>query len=396
MSQEFLLKTPTAPASAKLDNANVAKQANKPETKNESSFSSALDKQVEQGDAPKKEPIEQAEASENTSSDKAEGKSADNEEDGNSLPENILAGNDPAETMQQSTDLIDADLDVAMSSGLKGEATTSSAKRVTTEHMLVAKVITSEDVTSESRHKNTSSIILGSDTILSAKGGSVEGLELDKKQQITSLRSDIFYALSKNKSAELATLDKLVTKDQTQQLTDRTERPDRSSASFSTATSLSGVSAAQASSIAQPILAVQPAIQSEAWSRVMSSRVVWMAREGVQEASLRLNPANLGSIEVKLTMHNEQANVLFIAQNAATRDALEQALPRLRESFEENGMQLADAEVADQEFEQAEDEHAAGEGIHQGNEPQSQTEIENEQATEIPEQELEVGLSLYA
>ena len=82
-------------------------------------------------------------------------------------------------------------------------------------------------------------------------------------------------------------------------------------------------------SVANPALSldIQPQLNSSAWGKVMSSRVVWMAREGVQQAELRLNPANLGPVEVRLTMQNDQTNVTFIASNAAARDALEQALP---------------------------------------------------------------------
>ena len=119
---------------------------------------------------------------------------------------------------------------------------------------------------------------------------------------------------------------------------------------FSTTT---GVAApvAGAANVGSPALAldIQPQLNSAAWARVMSSRVVWMAREGVQQAELRLNPAHLGPVEVRLSMQNEQTSVTFIASNAAARDALEQALPRLRESFNENGLALNHAEVSHQE-----------------------------------------------
>ncbi|HAO25716.1 MAG TPA: hypothetical protein DCQ49_11630, partial [Methylophaga sp.] len=41
--------------------------------------------------------------------------------------------------------------------------------------------------------------------------------------------------------------------------------------------------------------------------------------------------------------------VTFVASNAAARDALEQALPRLRESFSDNGLALNHAEVSHQD-----------------------------------------------
>jgi len=155
--------------------------------------------------------------------------------------------------------------------------------------------------------------------------------------------------------------------------------------------------AIQGASVAQPVLAMQPSMQSQAWGKVLSSRVVWMAREGVQQAELRLNPANLGPVEVKLHMNNDQANVTFVAQNAATRDALEQALPRLRESFQENGMDLANADVSDQQTEQNDEEEnsnnsSTGAGM-------ASNELEGDDVNQndsMESNELEVGVSVFA
>ncbi|WP_292363625.1 flagellar hook-length control protein FliK, partial [Methylophaga sp. UBA1464] len=118
------------------------------------------------------------------------------------------------------------------------------------------------------------------------------------------------------------------------------------SATTGTATPVAGVASAGSPALS---LDIQPQLNNAAWARVMSSRVVWMAREGVQQAELRLNPAHLGPVEVRLSMQNEQTSVTFVASNAAARDALEQALPRLRESFSDNGLALNHAEVSHQD-----------------------------------------------
>jgi len=138
------------------------------------------------------------------------------------------------------------------------------------------------------------------------------------------------------------------------QLEPQTERSSATTLSnplvFSTTTGTAAPPVA-AATVGSPAVAldIQPQLNNAAWARVMSSRVVWMAREGVQQAELRLNPAHLGPVEVRLSMQNEQTSVTFIASNAAARDALEQALPRLRESFIENGLALNHAEVSHQE-----------------------------------------------
>jgi len=149
-----------------------------------------------------------------------------------------------------------------------------------------------------------------------------------------------------------------------------------------------------------PTLDIQPALQSKAWNRVLSSRVVWMASEGIQQAALKLNPANLGPVEVRLHLQNEQASVSFIAHNAATREALEQALPRLRESFVENGLELTDADVSDQASQEANED-----GSQNNNNKDSQgndvtaingNETSSEQAVTDVKQENELGVNVYA
>lgn len=149
-----------------------------------------------------------------------------------------------------------------------------------------------------------------------------------------------------------------------------------------------------------PSLDIQPSLQSKAWNRVLSSRVVWMATEGIQQAALRLNPANLGPVEVRLQVKNDQANVTFIAQNPATREALEQALPRLRESFAENGLDLAGADVSDQASHQAKEDEA-----QQNNNKASQNgdvtimtagENSTDQRVDSVEQNIKPGVNLYA
>lgn len=158
----------------------------------------------------------------------------------------------------------------------------------------------------------------------------------------------------------------------------------------------SGTGTALVSGQAALSLPVHPNMNNPVWAQVMSSRVVWMAKEGVQQASLRMNPATLGPVEVKLHVQNDQASVTFLAQQGATRDALEQALPRLRESFAENGIQLAHAEVGEHQHqqhersEQAEDRHIFAQASPQDDD------IDSEAVESVSSADISAGLSLYA
>ena len=88
------------------------------------------------------------------------------------------------------------------------------------------------------------------------------------------------------------------------------------------------------------------------WDVEVGNRLRWMVGQNNSGLELRLNPPELGSIEVKLATEGERTNVTFFAANPAAREALELALPRLREMFADSGMQLANADVSDQSLQQ--------------------------------------------
>ncbi|MFN3566679.1 MAG: flagellar hook-length control protein FliK, partial [Burkholderiaceae bacterium] len=79
----------------------------------------------------------------------------------------------------------------------------------------------------------------------------------------------------------------------------------------------------------------------------LANRVVFLAGERVQSAEIALTPADLGPLTVTIEMRGHEAQLFFGAAHAATRAAIEDALPRLREMFAGSGLQLADAQVGD-------------------------------------------------
>ena len=87
----------------------------------------------------------------------------------------------------------------------------------------------------------------------------------------------------------------------------------------------------------------QPAFTEE-----LSHRVLLFAGQRMHNAELSLTPADLGPIKVAIEIHGQEASLAFTAQHAATRTAIEDALPRLREMFAGQGLQLTQAQVGDQ------------------------------------------------
>ncbi|PCJ35246.1 MAG: hypothetical protein COA75_11495 [Cellvibrionales bacterium] len=94
------------------------------------------------------------------------------------------------------------------------------------------------------------------------------------------------------------------------------------------------------------------------WDVEVGNRIRWMVGQNNSGVELRLNPPELGSIEVKVATEGERTSVTLFAANPAAREALEAALPRLREMFAESGMQLANADVSDQSLQQQRDQLA--------------------------------------
>lgn len=86
----------------------------------------------------------------------------------------------------------------------------------------------------------------------------------------------------------------------------------------------------------------------DAWGDEFNQKVTWIATQHEQTAELHLNPPHLGPLDVVLNISGDQATALFTSPHAAVRDAVEQALPKLREMLADNGIMLGNAMVNDQ------------------------------------------------
>jgi len=399
MAQTFLLKTDVAIASTIISPKPMKSQAPASDDKAVESFSSALDKQSIQQD--KKTNKSDHDDKTVNPADKEENKAEiSDEKDGKILPkdDNVVAktektdGEDEAKVNDEITGIkTESTDDEALTASLNVVTKLQDPNALTLQEQKQEQERSSDikkAAGDNSKLPLAENVKLTSDILQANKVDvklTVQQAEAPEKKQ--SLRSDILNALLKKPNVEGEKLASAVdqkiaentslmpiskdglTEEQkiialannlklkgTLSTSSTLERNSSISTTQALSTALSSLTSSNAVSstavLAQPTLNLQPALQSEAWSRVLSSRVIWMAREGVQQASLKLNPANMGPVEVKLHMHNDQASISFIAQHAATRDALEQALPRLREGFQENGMELAHADVSQENFSQ--------------------------------------------
>lgn len=104
---------------------------------------------------------------------------------------------------------------------------------------------------------------------------------------------------------------------------------------------------------------IQVMPQHPQWAQQVGERISWMIGQGLQQADVRLNPPELGSLEIRIQVQGDQANVQFTSPHHSVRDALDAALPRLREMLEQSGLSLGDASVSSQSRGQHGDSRAA-------------------------------------
>jgi flagellar hook-length control protein FliK len=86
---------------------------------------------------------------------------------------------------------------------------------------------------------------------------------------------------------------------------------------------------------------------SQGWGQELEERVLWLFDRRQTAAELRLNPAELGSVEIRVRMEKESASISFVVQSASVREAVEGTLPRLRELLAESGVSLGRVDVAE-------------------------------------------------
>lgn len=89
-----------------------------------------------------------------------------------------------------------------------------------------------------------------------------------------------------------------------------------------------------------------PQVGSPGWDQALGQKVVWMVNGEQQSASLTLNPPDLGPLQIELKVANNQATANFTAGQQEVRQALESAMPKLREMLGEAGIQLGQANVS--------------------------------------------------
>lgn len=118
-----------------------------------------------------------------------------------------------------------------------------------------------------------------------------------------------------------------------------------------------GATTADTAAPAQVVLA-QP-LHDANFAPEMAARLSLLAADGVQQAELHLNPAEMGPVAVQIVVDGQQAQISFHSEQAETRAVLERGLPELAAALRDTGLTLSGGGVFQQ---QAREQGQGGQG----------------------------------
>ncbi|MGC4402951.1 flagellar hook-length control protein FliK [Methyloversatilis sp. MC4-4] len=93
-------------------------------------------------------------------------------------------------------------------------------------------------------------------------------------------------------------------------------------------------------------MTVATPVSQPGWADDVGHQISWLADQGMSKAELVLTPPHLGRIEITLEIGSDLSTAQFVSASPLVREALEQAMPRLREMLAEGGISLGEANVS--------------------------------------------------
>ena len=112
----------------------------------------------------------------------------------------------------------------------------------------------------------------------------------------------------------------------------------------------------------QPPLALTEATAAQQ----IKDRVMVQIQHKLQTAEVQLHPEELGSMQIKLNLQQDQLSVQFVVQQGAAKEALEQQMPKLRELLEQQGIALSEGQVEQRQSRSQQEQHSGRHGNHAG------------------------------
>lgn len=104
---------------------------------------------------------------------------------------------------------------------------------------------------------------------------------------------------------------------------------------------------------------IQLRVGHEGWGKMVSERVTWLATQKISFAELQLDPPELGPMQVRVNLSQDQASVSFVVSSPLVKESLDTQLFRLKDFFESQGMDLLNVDVRDNSQQQSSDNESS-------------------------------------
>lgn len=88
-------------------------------------------------------------------------------------------------------------------------------------------------------------------------------------------------------------------------------------------------------------------LQPEA-SNQLKEKMLMMVKDKVHTAEIRLDPSELGSMQIKINLQQDQMSVQFMVQQGNAKELMEQQMPKLKELLQQQGIELSQGSVQQQ------------------------------------------------
>lgn len=93
------------------------------------------------------------------------------------------------------------------------------------------------------------------------------------------------------------------------------------------------------------VIELSQSVVNPEWGNEFNQQIIWMGQQKIKSATIKLNPQELGPLEVSIKVVKEAATVNITTHSAPVRDLIEQALPRLRDMMAEQGINLSQVNI---------------------------------------------------
>lgn len=96
---------------------------------------------------------------------------------------------------------------------------------------------------------------------------------------------------------------------------------------------------------ASKMLNIPVPINNPQWADQFSDHVVWLGQQSIKSALIKINPEDLGPIEISIKMVKDSASVTINSHSAHVCSIVDQSMSRLRDMMAYQGLDLAEVEI---------------------------------------------------